>query len=145
MHPLEAQAILTAAEEEGANAVMISFACKSDGTLYSGHSAEMAICMAENAGASAVGINCIATDDTLSELITQLHKRVQIPLLCKPNAGRAIQGIYPVNTARFAQIMHTCITQGANLIGGCCGTGPEYIQAIRVEMQFRSSPSYSHG
>ena len=133
MHPLEAQAILKAAAAERVSSVMISFACKSDGTLYSGHSSADMLRFAESAGAAAAGINCVAADDTLPELIAILRKYVSIPLLCKPNAGHAVQGVYPVNAARFARIMQACAAQGANLIGGCCGTGPEYIQAIRTE------------
>ena len=130
LHPQEAQAILSAAAKEQAQAVMISFACKSDGTLYSGHRAEEVVSWAEEAGAAAVGINCMAADDLLPQLITRLRKRVQIPLLCKPNAGHAQQGVYPINARHFAKIMQACAQQGANLLGGCCGTAPEYIRQL---------------
>ena len=131
MHPLEARAILTAAAAENAPATMISFACKSDGSLYSSHAAADALRLTQDTGAAAVGINCIAADDTLPDLMAKLRQHVQVPLLCKPNAGRAVQGRYPVDVKCFARIIRSCIKQGANLVGGCCGTSPEYIRSIR--------------
>ena len=56
LHPLEAISFLTAAAREHAHTVMISFACKPDGTLYSGHTTEDCICLSTETDASAVGI-----------------------------------------------------------------------------------------
>ena len=56
LHPLEAISILTSAARKHAHTVMISFACKPDGTLYSGHTTEDCICLSTEADASAVGI-----------------------------------------------------------------------------------------
>lgn len=130
LHPLEAHAILAAATAAKAGAVMISFAIRADGTLHSGHTAEEALRLAEAAGAAAVGVNCIAADDTLPASMARLRKCVQLPLLCKPNAGHAVQGVYPVDAPHFARILRSCAQQGATLLGGCCGTTPAYIQQL---------------
>lgn len=134
LHPLEARAILTAAKTENAPVVMISYTCKSDGTLYSGRHVADALYEAEHAGAAAVGINCIAADDALPNLIGTLRKRTTLPLLCKPNAGRAVQGVYPVAEERLAGVLLRCAERGANLLGGCCGTDPAYIQRLAAEV-----------
>lgn len=134
MHPLEAQAILKAAAAEQVEAVMISFACRPDGTLYAGHSAVDALRSAEEAGAAAVGVNCIAAEDGLPGLIARLRRHIRGPLLCKPNAGHAVQGVYPVSADRFAQLLQSCAVQGASLIGGCCGTDPTWIHAVRQRL-----------
>ena len=131
LHPLEAKAILRAASLENATAVMLSFAARADGTLHSGHSAEEVLPELEAAGAAAVGVNCIAADDRLPPLIRRLRCCTKLPLICKPNAGRPTGGGYPVTIERFVQIMQACIREGASLVGGCCGTTPEYLAALK--------------
>lgn len=135
LHPLEAQAILAAAAQEHAETVMISFAARADGTLFSGHDAADVLPALQDAGAAAVGINCIAASDALPGFIARLREHVDIPLLCKPNAGRAVNGTYPVDERKFAQVMKKCAAAGAALLGGCCGTTPAYIQALSLELQ----------
>jgi 5-methyltetrahydrofolate--homocysteine methyltransferase len=131
LHPLEAKAVLHAAKEEGVFTVMISFALKADGTLRSGHSAEAVFPELEQAGAAALGMNCIAADDALPMLVKRLKQYISVPLLCKPNTGKAVGGIRPVNLAMFTDVMRCCMENGASLVGGCCGTTPEYIAALK--------------
>lgn len=134
LHPQEARAILSAAEAEGAPAVMVSFTCKTDGQLYSGHTVSDALREAEQNGAAAVGINCIAADEKLPDLIEALREHTTLPLLCKPNAGRAVQGMYSISEKRFVDVTLQCAKRGANLLGGCCGTDPAYIQRLATEI-----------
>lgn len=134
LHPQEARAILTATEAEGAPAVMVSFTCKADGQLYSGDTVSDALREAELNGAAAVGINCIAADEKLPDLIGVLREHTTLPLLCKPNAGRAVQGVYPVSEKRFVDVMLQCAKRGANMLGGCCGTDPAHIQRLATEI-----------
>ena len=68
--------------------------------------------------------------ETLPALMGKLKEAISIPLLCKPNAGYPVHGKYPVGIGRFAAILLVCAENGANLIGGCCGTTPEYIRRI---------------
>ena len=131
LHPLEAKAVLQAAAIENATAVMISFAARADGTLYSGHRVEDVLPQLEAEGAAAVGVNCIAASDQLPLVVRKMRMRTQLPLLCKPNAGLPADGVYPVDESRFAQLMSECIREGANLVGGCCGTTPEYLAALK--------------
>jgi 5-methyltetrahydrofolate--homocysteine methyltransferase len=135
LHPLEAKAVLHAAKEEGASTVMISFALRPDGTLRSGHDAETVFAELEQAGAAALGMNCIAADDMLPPLVKRLKRNLSIPLICKPNTGRAVGGIRPVGIHMFADVMRRCMENGAALVGGCCGTTPEHIAALKNIMQ----------
>lgn len=130
LHPLEAKAVLQSAKEVG-SAVMISFALKPDGTLRSGHDAETVFPELEQAGAAALGVNCIAADALLPPLVKRLKRCISVPLICKPNTGRAVGGIYPVNPAMFTSVMRSCMKNGASLVGGCCGTTPEHITALK--------------
>ena len=135
LYPQEAEAILTAAELEGAGAVMYSFTMQADGSLFSGMDAGGVLRELEEAGAAAVGFNCVAADMMTPYLVSKLRRSVKGPLLCKPNAGNPIidnEGIpqYPMGPEEFADIAKECIAMGATLLGGCCGTTPEHIAAV---------------
>ena len=136
LYPQEAEAILTAAELEGAGAAMYSFTMQPDGSLFSGMDAAPVLRELEKAGAAAVGFNCVAADDILPGLVSKLRRQIKGPLLCKPNAGIPLIGEdqlphYPMGPAEFSRIMADCAAMGADLLGGCCGTTPEHIRAIR--------------
>ncbi len=135
MYPLEAEAILTAAELEGAGAVMYSFTMQSGGTLFSGPDAGPVLRELEEAGAAAVGFNCVAADMMTPFLVSKLRRDVKGPLLCKPNAGNPVIGDdgiahYDMSSTDFAKVVADCRQMGAALVGGCCGTTPLHIAAI---------------
>ena len=130
MNTGEAEMILEAAEGLSAPPVMISFTCRNGQELYSGEKITEALRAAEKGGACAAGINCVSAAETLPALMGKLKEAISIPLLCKPNAGYPVHGKYPVGIGRFAAILLVCAENGANLIGGCCGTTPEYIRRI---------------
>ncbi len=135
LYPQEAEAILTAAELEGAGAVMYSFTMQSDGALLSGTDAVPVLQELEQAGAAAVGFNCVAADVLTPSLVSRLRRYVKGPLICKPNAGiPVIDGngiaVYSQSPEEFAGIMAQCSANGANLLGGCCGTEPKHIHAL---------------
>ena len=136
LYPQEAEAILCAAELEGAGAQMYSFTMQGDGSLFSGADAGKVLHELEDAGAAAVGFNCVAADMMTPYLITRLRRSVRGPLICKPNAGVPTIGSdgiahYAQTPEEFAAIMKQCKDNGATVLGGCCGTTPEYIAAIR--------------
>ena len=139
MYPLEAEAILTAAELEGASCVMYSFTMQPDGSLFSGRDAGPVLRDLEEAGAAAVGFNCVAADESTPGLVSKLRRYVKGPLLCKPNAGVPVIGAdglahYPMSPAEFAGILSRCADMGAALLGGCCGTAPEFIAATAAKL-----------
>ena len=135
MYQQEAEAILTAAELEGAGCVMYSFTMMGDGSLFSGPDAGPILQELEKAGAAAVGFNCVAADRMTPYLVSKLRRFVKGPLLCKPNAGNPVidpngQAQYDMTAADFAAVIRDCAHNGATLLGGCCGTDPSYIAAI---------------
>ena len=136
LYQQEAEAILCAAELEGAGAQMYTFTMQSDGSLFSGAAAGKVLRELEQAGAAAVGFNCVAADMMTPYLISKLRRDVRGPLICKPNAG--IPTIGPDGIAHYGQspeefsgFLRQCKENGATILGGCCGTAPEYISAIR--------------
>lgn len=136
MYPQEAEAIFTAAELEGAEAAMYTFTMQPDGSLFSGRDAAPVLKELEEAGACAVGFNCVAADTMTPGLVSRLRRYVKGNLICKPNAGNPVIGPdnlphYPLGPAGFAKIVVECAEMGANILGGCCGTTPDHIAAVK--------------
>lgn len=139
MYPLEAEAILTAAELEGATCVMYTFTMQPDGSFFSGRDAGPVLRELEESGAAAVGFNCVAADRFLPGLVSKLRRSVKGPLVCKPNAGVPVIGAdklahYGMQPEEFASIVMECRDMGASILGGCCGTAPEYIAALTAKL-----------
>jgi len=135
MYPQEAEAILTAAELEGTGCCMYSFTMQPDGSLFSGMDAGPVLKSLEDAGAAAVGFNCVAADNLTAGLVSKLRRYVRCPILCKPNAGIPTIGDdklphYPMKPGEYAAIMGDCRAMGASLLGGCCGTDPSFIAEL---------------
>ena len=136
LYPQDAEAILTAAELEGAQAVMYTFTMQPDGSLFSGMDAGKVLRELEESGAAAVGFNCVAADMMTPYLVSRLRRSVKGPLICKPNAGIPVIKPgnvveYPMTPDEFAGIVGECHAMGAKILGGCCGTAPEYIAAVK--------------
>lgn len=135
LYPQEAEAILTAAELEGAGAAMYTFTMQADGSLFSGADVGPVLQDLEQAGAAAVGFNCIAADMMLPHLVSKLRRFVKIPLICKPNAGMPVINddgiaVYTQTPSQFYEITTQCVANGAQILGGCCGTTPEFISEL---------------
>lgn len=139
MYPQEAEAIFTAAQLEGAEAMLFTFTMQPDGSLFSGMDAAPVLQELEEAGACAVGFNCVAADNMTAGLVSRLRRYVKGPLVCKPNAGNPVIGannlpIYPMGPQEFAEIVFDCQQMGARVLGGCCGTTPEHIAAVKAKL-----------
>ena len=118
---------------------MISFTMQADGSLYSGADAGKVLQELEEAGVSAVGFNCVAADMMTPYLVSKLRRYTALPLICKPNAGNPVingAGVaeYDLSPAEFAGIMKQCADNGALLLGGCCGTNPEFIAEVKKNL-----------
>ena len=140
LYPNEAEAILCAAELEGAGATMYTFTMQADGALYSGRDAAPVLRSLEEGGAAAVGFNCVAADAMTPALVSRLRRFVKGPLVCKPNAGNPVIGSdnlahYPMSPVEFAANLADCHKNGAQILGGCCGTAPEFIAAVKHRLE----------
>ena len=136
LYPQEAEAIWEAAQAEKAGAVLFSFTMQPDGTLFSGQDAAKALHSLEVLGAAAVGFNCVAASGDTPYLVSKLRRQVRGPLICKPNAGlpsTAPDGTecYTMTADVFGAIQAQCRQNGASLLGGCCGTTPAHIAALK--------------
>jgi 5-methyltetrahydrofolate--homocysteine methyltransferase len=86
------------------------------------------------AGADVVGCNCSIEADEMVGLVGELRAATAAPIVAQPNAGQPRleggQTLYDETPAHFAEIMPELVAQGANAVGGCCGTTPEHIAAL---------------
>ena len=131
----EATAILDAANAVTDLPVVVSMTIEADGGLLFGGNIFDACEQLEAMGAAAVGINCAVGPDQLTSIIRTLRERVTVPIIAKPNAGMPEindQGVavYSMGPEVFGQHMVALRDAGASLLGGCCGTNPEYIRAM---------------
>lgn len=88
----------------------------------------------KKAGADVIGANCTLGSEKMIGLIEELRKHTDLPIIAQPNAGKPefIQNklTYPKDPESFAEDMMKIIEAGANFVGGCCGTTPEFIREI---------------
>jgi 5-methyltetrahydrofolate--homocysteine methyltransferase len=115
--------------------VMCSLTLEADGSLLYGGTITEAVETLQEMGAAAVGLNCSVGPDQLTAVVSSIKKVAHIPVLVKPNAGMPVmdkRGMahYNMQPDTFAECMQPLIEAGANLVGGCCGTDPEYIRAL---------------
>lgn len=132
----EACAAVEAANEVCDLPIMCSMTAEADGSFFTGGTIFEAAPMLEAAGASAVGLNCSVGPDQLESIIRNVAESVSIPVIAKPNAGMPVineqgQAVYQMEAAEFAQHMVTLKNVGARILGGCCGTTPEFIAALK--------------
>ncbi len=128
----EAMVICDAAAEVCQLPLTLSFTCEGDGNLYFGGNIVEAAVVLQEMGADSVGLNCAVGPDQLEAVVRNLKNNLEIPVLAKPNAGIPQiddKGVahYSMDADTFAQHMKKLYSCGAALIGGCCGTTPQYI------------------
>ncbi len=119
--------------------LMISFTCEGDGKLYFGGTVFEAAAALEAMGADAVGVNCSVGPDQLEAVIRQLKETVSIPVIAKPNAGIPVitktgEAVYSMGKEDFTRHILRLVDCGASIIGGCCGTTPDYIENIKKSL-----------
>ena len=129
----ETLAAVDAVQSVSSLPVMCSMTVEADGSIFSGGNAVEAAVSLEAAGASAVGVNCSVGPDQLVSVIRNIKSNVSIPVLAKPNAGMPVidengHAIYSMTAKEFAHHMKALTDAGATIIGGCCGTTPEFIR-----------------
>lgn len=115
--------------------VMVSLTYNEDGRTLYGTDPVTAVVVMQSLGADAVGMNCSTGPEAMLEPIAKMAEYATIPLLAKPNAGmpELIDGqtVFNVELEEFAEVGKKLVEEGAAIIGGCCGTTPEHIRALK--------------
>ena len=132
---LETKAALLAAKENCGLPVFVSNAYGEDGKLMTGASPEAMTAMLEGMGADAIGMNCSLGPESLAPVVERMLAVSSVPVILKPNAGlpKSVNGktVYDVLPDDFAESVLKLIKCGVRIAGGCCGTTPEYIKALK--------------
>lgn len=130
----ETKAALLAAKENSDLPVIVSNAYGEDGKLMTGATPAAMTAMLEGMGADALGANCSLGPRQLFGVAEQLLACASVPVVFKPNAGlpKVENGktVYDVTAEDFAKDVAALVKKGVRLVGGCCGTTPEYISAL---------------
>lgn len=136
----EARAAVLATKEVSDLPIMVTLTFKEDGVTLYGTDPKTAVNVLQSLGADAVGVNCSAGPDTMIELIEEMKQYATVPLIAKPNAGLPVcdadgNTVYDMDADTFAGYMEELVKAGASIVGGCCGTTPEYIAKTKARTE----------
>ncbi len=127
----ETKAAVLAAKENSALPVFVTNVYGRDGKLMTGADAKAMIALLEGLRVDALGLNCSLGVKQMLPLLPIFKEYASIPVIVNPNAGLPReengQTLYDVDADEFSSLMQEVVKSGARVIGGCCGTTPEFI------------------
>lgn len=131
----ETRAALIAAKEVCDLPVIATLTFEADGRTLFGTDAKTAAIVLESLGASTIGANCSTGPAQMENIISEMVSHTRIPVIAKPNAGLPFLDengttCYNMEAEEFAEEMEVLVNAGATILGGCCGTTPEFIRQI---------------
>ena len=131
----EARAALIAVREVSERFVLVTMTYEKHGRTLNGTDPIAALVTLQSLGADAVGCNCSAGPEAMLDMIKAMKPHARVPLAAKPNAGLPrLEGehtLFDLDAAGFAVYGRPFAEAGVNLLGGCCGTTPAHIAALR--------------
>jgi len=136
----EAREALAAAREIAPELpVLVMVTVDDEGNCLDGSSPEQAAALLTEWGAGAIGVNCSTGPTTVLTAVEAMRRATALPLAAMPNAGmpRAVEGrnIYLISPEYMASFARKAIAAGVQIVGGCCGTTPNHIRAMRSAMR----------
>ena len=130
----ETKAAVLAAKENSDLPIIVSNVYGADGKLMTGADPAAMVTLLEGMGVDAIGANCSLGPKQLTPVVKEILSNASVPTLLMPNAGlpKSIDGrtIFDVTADEFADEVCELIRAGVRVVGGCCGTTPEYIRAV---------------
>lgn len=136
----ETRAAVIAAKEVSELPVLVTMTFEASGKTLFGTDAKTAAIVLESLGVDALGVNCSTGPAKMAQIVSDMASVTSLPLIAKPNAGLPVampdgSTAYDMEPAVFAEEMKELVQAGAVILGGCCGTSPEYILALRKMLQ----------
>ena len=130
----ETKATVLAAKENSDLPIIVTNAYGENGRLMTGANPAVMAAMLEGMGVDAIGANCSLGPKQLMDVMDELLKYCSVPVAFKPNAGLPKSDgkvtYYDVDADEFAQDIKLSVENGVRIVGGCCGTTPEYIKKV---------------
>ncbi len=129
----EARIALLAIKENSSLPVTVTVTFDENGKTMNGSTPEAAAVALNAIGADAVGLNCSLGPDKLKNIAEKFLKYSKTPVIVKPNAGLPDPktGEYSMKPQEFSEYMAEFYKMGVSILGGCCGTNPQYISAVK--------------
>lgn len=142
----ESRAALIAAKEVCDLPVMVTMTFEANGRCLFGTDAKTAAIVLSGLGAVAIGANCSTGPDKMISIIKEMRSVTAVPIIAKPNAGLPAldkdgNTVYDMPADVFATEMIQMVEAGATVLGGCCGTSPEYIKALVTQTKHMQIPN----
>ncbi len=139
----ETKAALLGVKENCSLPVFVTNAYSDNDCLLTGASPEAMVAMLEALGADAIGLNCSYGPDRLMNVVDRILAVSSLPVIFKPNAGLpvVVDGVtqYDMSADFFSDEVIKAVDKGVNIIGGCCGTTPEFIKALNDKSDGKSA------
>ena len=130
----ETKAAVIAAKENCDLPIIVTNAYGENGRLMTGADSAVMAAMLEGLCVDAIGANCSLGPKQLMGVMDELLKYCSVPVAFKPNAGLPKSDgkvtYYDVDAEEFAQDIKLAVANGVRIVGGCCGTTPEYIKKV---------------
>lgn len=128
----ETKAAVIASKESSELPIFVTNVYDETGKLMTGATPGAMVAMLEGLGVDALGINCSLGPKQMLNIVPELLQHASVPVIINPNAGlpKSVDGktVYDVDADAFSDIMTEFVRMGVTIVGGCCGTTPEYIQ-----------------
>ena len=135
---LETKAALLAVKENCDLPVIVSNAYGEDGKLMTGADPAAMVALLEGMGADVIGANCSLGPKQLTPIIEKLLEKASVPVIVQPNAGlpKIVDGktVFDVTANDFSDEVLSLVKKGVRIVGGCCGTTPEYIRELKAKV-----------
>jgi len=129
----ELKTAILAVKENTSLPILATMTFDKNGRTFMGYTPEVFAQTAQDCGAEAIGLNCSLEPQEMYETARKIAKVSALPLIIKPNAGlpNKATGGYDMGAVEFAKQMIPFAKIGAKILGGCCGTTPEYIRELK--------------
>ncbi len=130
----EVKAGVLAVKEHTDLPVFVTMTFEQNGRTLSGNDPETFVNVVEGLGVDALGVNCSLGPDELKPIIDEILEKSSIPVILQPNAGLPClehgETHYHVTPEEYVESMKDYMARGAAIVGGCCGTTPEFIEKL---------------
>ncbi|MDD6795798.1 MAG: homocysteine S-methyltransferase family protein [Clostridiaceae bacterium] len=131
----EAKAAVLAAKENTNLPVFCTMSFEANGRTFAGTTAESMATVLEGLGVDALGVNCSLGPKELIPIVKRILRATNLPVIAQPNAGLPKismgEAIYDISADDFEYYVKKFVDEGVSIIGGCCGTNPEFIKRLR--------------
>lgn len=140
----EMKAAIRAVKENTKLPIFAMMTFDKSGRTFTGCHPESFAITAERLGVAALGINCSLAPSEIYPIAEKIAGSTGLPLIVKPNAGlpNSVTGAYDIGPEEFARQMADFAALGVKIVGGCCGTSPEYIKELRRVYQTLKPSQY---